>query len=360
MNIIKFFGKKFWVITNKFLVVLVKNKSNKSNSKVKVYYGGAYGGDLGGPLVKIKRLTKNFPEHRYDFNLLYSLSNFPYLTNRSLKTIKRKNIPIILNQNGVYFPGWYGKGWESKNKKLMPAYHLADYIFWQSRFCKESADKFLGKSKAPGEILFNAVDTTKFKSIEKHDEDFTFLTSGVFTDSMFYRLVATVESFNIFQKKQKDSRLIIAGYISDKSKRQINTLILARNLQSKIIFTGSYSQDIAPDIYSRADAYIMLKYMDASPNVVIEAMACGLPVIYSATGGVPELVGQNCGVGLFLKENWESNPYAPEPNEVSEAMNYVLANQKTLSKNARSRAENNFDLQKWLIRHEEIFGRYVN
>ena len=79
-----------------------------------------------------------------------------------MKIIKRNGIPVVLNQNGVYFSGWYGNGWENKNKKLIPAYHLSDYIFWQSEFCKESADKFLGKKNIPGEVLFNAVDTTKF------------------------------------------------------------------------------------------------------------------------------------------------------------------------------------------------------
>jgi len=360
MHFIKFFGKKLWALTNKLLVVLVRNKPNIVNSKIKVYYGGAYKGDLGGPLVKIKRLSKNYPEHRYNFNLLYCLSNFPYLSSRSLKIIKRKNIPIILNQNGVYFSGWHGNRWESKNKKLIPAYHLSDYIFWQSEFCKESADKFLGKSNTPGEVLFNAVDITKFKPVEKENKEFTFLTTGVFTDSMLYRLLATVESFDLFQKKQKETRLTIAGYISKKSKLQINNLIESKNLQGKVKIIGSYAQDLAPEIYTSADAYIMLKYMDASPNVVIEAMACGLPVIYSATGGVPELVGQNCGVGLFLKENWESKPHAPEPNLVSDALSYVLENQKELSLNARRRAEQKFDLQKWLIRHEEVFNKYVN
>jgi glycosyltransferase involved in cell wall biosynthesis len=360
MNIVKLFAKILWVITNKLFVVLVKAKSNDTNSKIKIYYGGAFKGDLGGPLVKVKRLTQNYPEHHYDFNLLYCLSNFPYLSKRSLEIIKRKNIPIVLNQNGVYFSGWYGNGWESKNNKLVPAYQLADYIFWQSEFCQVSANKYLGKNNTPGEVLFNAVDITKFRPIKNNNEEFTFLTTGVFTDSMRYRLVATIEAFSIFHEKQKESRLIIAGYVSNKLKKQVDNLIITRNLQRKIKIIGSYSQNIAPNIYSRADAYIMLKYMDASPNVVIEAMASGLPVIYSATGGVPELVGQDCGVGIFLETSWESKPYAPEPNLVSDAMNYVLVNQKKLSINARSHAENNFDLQKWLIRHEKVFNRYVN
>ena len=360
MSLVKQSGKKFWIVLNMVLVFLVKGKSNKTNAKIKVYYGGAYKGDLGGPFVKVKRLTTNYPEYRYNFNLLYCLSNFPYLSDTSLKIVKRKGIPIVLNQNGVYFSGWYGNGWENKNKKLVPAYHLSDYIFWQSEFCKESADKFLGKRNIPGEILFNAVDTTKFSPIEKQYKEFTFLTTGVFTDSMLYRLVATVEAFYLFQKKQKETRLIIAGYMSMKVQTQIHNLIFARELQNKIRVIGSYSQDFAPEIYSSADAYIMLKYMDASPNVVIEAMASGLPIIYSETGGVPELVGHDAGVGLFLKKSWESEPHAPEPHLVSDAMSYVLANQKSLSMHARSRAVEKFDLQKWLFRHGEVFKSYVN
>ena len=239
-------------------------------------------------------------------------------------------------------------------------YHLADYIFWQSEFCKESADKFLGKTDNPGEILFNAVDTIKFSPTEKQNKEFTFLTTGVFIDSMLYRLVATIEAFYLLQKKQKETRLIIAGYMSMKSQMQVNNLIFARELQSKIHVIGSYSQEFAPEIYSSADAYIMLKYMDASPNVVIEAMACGLPIIYSATGGVPELVGPDAGVGLFLKKSWASEPHAPEPHLISDAMSYVLANQKGLSTYARSRAVEKFDLQTWLFRHGKVFKNYVN
>jgi glycosyltransferase involved in cell wall biosynthesis len=360
MTLVKQFGKKLWVAVNLVLVFLAKDKSNKTNAKIRVYYGGAYKGDLGGPLVKVKRLSTYYPEHRFDFNLLYCLSNFPYLSGTSLEKIKRKGIPIILNQNGVYFSGWYGNGWQDKNKELIPAYQLSDYIFWQSEFCKESADKFLGKNNTLGEILFNAVDTTKFFPREKQSKKFTFLTTGVFIDSMLYRLVATVEAFYLFQKKHRDTSLTIAGYMSKKSQAQTNNLILARGLQNKIKVIGSYSQDSAPDIYASADAYIMLKYMGASPNVVIEAMASGLPVIYSGTGGVPELVGQEAGVGLFLKKSWESEPYAPEPHLISEAMKHVFANQKIFSINARSRAVEKFDLQKWLIRHREVFKKYVN
>jgi glycosyltransferase involved in cell wall biosynthesis len=360
MKIIKHVGKKLWILLNSAIVFLAKKNPTISKSDIKVYYGGAYKGDKGGPLVKVKRLAENFPEHRFDFNLLYCLSNSPYLSEGSLERIKQRNIPIILNQNGVYFSGWYGKGWQKQNEKLKPAYHLADYVFWQSEFCQKAADKFLGKRKNSSEILYNAVDIMKFSPIDKVNKEFTFLTTGVFSDSMLYRLVATIEAFYLFQKKHKDTRLTIAGFISKKTKAQINDLISARELEKKITVSGSYSQVNAPSIYANSDAYIMLKHMDASPNVIIEAMACGLPIVYSASGGVSELVGQKAGIGLSIENRWESKPHAPEPQLISEAMSYIMGDQKAFSIHARSRAVGKFNIKNWMTRHEEVFLKYAN
>ena len=77
--------------------------------------------------------------------------------------LKKRKTPIILNQNGVFYPGWYEKNWKKKNQEMAFLYHQADYVFWQSNFCKLSANKFLGKRIGPGEILYNAVDTSFFK-----------------------------------------------------------------------------------------------------------------------------------------------------------------------------------------------------
>ena len=45
MSLAKQFGKKFWVVLNIVSVFLVKDKSNKTNTEIKIYYGGAYKGD---------------------------------------------------------------------------------------------------------------------------------------------------------------------------------------------------------------------------------------------------------------------------------------------------------------------------
>ena len=48
-----------------------------------------------------------------------------------------------------------------------------------------------------------------------------------------------------------------------------------------------------------------MTFQDNCPSAVIEAMSCGLPILYSSSGGIPELVGKNSGLGLNVSENWE-------------------------------------------------------
>ena len=44
-----------------------------------------------------------------------------------------------------------------KNLEMSNIYHQANFVFWQSEFCKNCANKFW-KRKGPGEVLYNCVD----------------------------------------------------------------------------------------------------------------------------------------------------------------------------------------------------------
>ena len=94
----------------------IKYKSREHDNP-SVFYGGARSGNYGGPLVKVKRLQEHFNEHLFNYNLLYVLSNAPYLPEWSYKLIKTKNIPIVLNQNGVFYEAWYQGNWKQENGK---------------------------------------------------------------------------------------------------------------------------------------------------------------------------------------------------------------------------------------------------
>ncbi|MCC2110529.1 MAG: glycosyltransferase family 4 protein [Hyphomicrobiales bacterium] len=327
---------------------------------VAVYYGGARAGDIGGPLVKVKRLKQYFPEQRWGYTLVYVLSNAPYLPEAALRRLKRRRIPIVHNQNGVFYPAWYDGDFEAENARMAVPYHLADYVFWQSAFCKRSADRFLGERSGPGEILFNGIDTGHFRPATDRDpaRPFTFLITGKLGGHLDYRVTGTIEALALVRRGGLEARLAIAGWVEDGLKARAAALAQRLGIAGAVVFSGPYTQEQAPDIYRAADAYVMTKHNDPCPNTVLEALASGLPVAYSSSGGVPELVGAKAGAGIAAPEIYDK-VWAPDAVNIAAAMAEVAAKRETMAAAARQRAVESFDITHWIGRHEAVFTRLV-
>jgi glycosyltransferase involved in cell wall biosynthesis len=337
--------------------VLVAARVNSPASTARVFYGGARAGDVGGPLVKVKRLRECFPEYWWGYNTIYVLSNAPYLSARALDQLKRKRVGIVHNQDGVFYPAWYAGDWQGENARMAAAYHIADYVFWQSDFCRRAAERFLGHRQGLGEILYNAIDTRRFAptAAPPRNGRVTFLVTGKIGRHLTYRLTNTVESLAAAIGLGLDADLTIAGLIAAEAQAAVHELGKVCGIEDRIRLLGPYTQSQAPEIYRRAQAYVMTKYLDPCPNVVIEAMACGLPVVYSASGGVPELVGPDAGIGIDVLEDWD-HVHMPDPGAVGRAMLKVAENLPAMSAAARSRALERFNIDFWLERHRIVFG----
>jgi len=104
---------------------------------------------------------------------------------------------------------------------------------------------------------------------------------------------------------------------------------------------GKVPHDELPDLMRSVDVFLNLSLYDPCPNVVIEALASGLPVLYVSSGGTPELVGDDAGLVIRNDEN-----FRPQFNE-------IMANLSTYQTNARQHAETNFS-------RDVIFSRYLD
>ena len=360
-RIIKSILRKLIEISIEYYVVFLSKTKKKRKGKPKVFYSGAFSGNLGGARVKVKRLSEYYKNHLFNFDIVYVLSNFNFLTEKTILNLKSRKIPIILNQNGVFYSSWYRGDWKKMNKKMSVPYHESDYVFWQSKFCKQSAEYFLGKRKGRGEILYNAVDTNFFiPQYKKVNRDFTFLITGKIGYELNYRIEISILGLHNAIKKGLNFRLVIAGDIDRGVKEQNLQLIKELGIENKVSFLGKYSQKNAVKIYQMAEAYIMMKYLDPCPNTVIEAMSCGLPVLHSSSGGVPELVGSDAGVSLQVIDNYKNNSVTPTKEEVGSGMITLFENYEVLKKNARRRAVVNFDIEKWIQKHKIIFEKLKN
>ena len=356
INLIKFIIKETLKLLN-FLRVISVSKLPKPKKKIQVFYGGSRSGNIGGPVVKIKKLKRFFPEYKNRFNIIYSLSNNCLLNKKTIEVLQRNNYPIILNQNGVYYPAWYKGNYADKNLMNKVLYHQANYVFWQSKFCKSASEKFLGKRKnKAGEILYNAVDTNLFKPKKQTKGGFNFLITGNISRNNNYRISSVLCALKEVLKYRSDIYLTIAGNIVDKKSFILEATKLG--IIQNINFIGKFKQIDAPKIYQMADAYITMSYQDNCPSAVIEAMSCGLPILYSASGGIPELVDQNSGIGLKVDLKWQKIQL-PNLKDISEGMIKITENKNSMSEGARERAVEKFDIEYWINRHEYIFDLFL-
>jgi glycosyltransferase involved in cell wall biosynthesis len=305
-----------------------------------------------------------YPNSNRKFNTIYlASSNLPLDWAQLIWLAKRKSASLVLNQNGVGYYGWYGRGWEKINAPLKKILHSADYVFYQSNFCKLSADIFLGERLGPWEILYNPVDTQAFSPSKKHlDMDrLVILIAG--SHSQFYRVQTAVQTLSAIIQRHREVKLIIAGRLqwtlnNSEAQRKLYDLAHELKVENHIQYIGPYTQKQAPEIFNSAHILIHPQYNDACPSLVLEAMACGLPVVYSHSGGTPELVGEEAGIGIPSVLSWDE-VIPPSPEEMAEAVIKIAERRQEYSKAARQRAINHFDIEHWIKRHQIIFSQLI-
>jgi glycosyltransferase involved in cell wall biosynthesis len=331
-----------------------------SARKIAVHYGGARAVGAGGPRVKVRRLREQFPEAGWRFNLVYTLSSAPYLSGAALARLRRRGTPVVHNQNGTFYPAWFGGDWRAENRRMARAFHAANHVFFQSEYCRRAAHKHLGERDGPSEILYNAVDTAQFTPDQSHGVDgpVRFLVTGRFGHHHRYRLEVAVAGLRAARDAGLDARLTIAGQFDSKTLLEIRQQVTELDLQNSVTFPGPYSQSEAPGVYRAADIFLLTTHQDACPNAVLEAMACGLPVLFSDNGGVPELVGTEAGVGLACPEDWETSR-PPTTEAMGEGMLKIAEQREAMGTVARTRAVERFDIQLWIHRHREVFEQLL-
>jgi glycosyltransferase involved in cell wall biosynthesis len=108
-------------------------------------------------------------------------------------------------------------------------------------------------------------------------------------------------------------------------------------------WTGLVQPDEIPAIDRSAHLFFAADIHPACPNAVIEALACGLPVVGFDTGALNELVPSGAGkIVPYGADPW--NLEQPDFDGLADAALDVLVNQESYRQEARSHAETNLSL----------------
>lgn len=163
------------------------------------------------------------------------------------------------------------------------------------------------------------------------------------------RVSDTIRVFDIV-RKEVPSKLLLVGDGPDRS--ECERLSRDLGLQKDVIFLGK--QDALVDILNSADLFLMPSQSESFGLSALEAMSCGVPVISSSVGGLPELIVHN------------ETGYIAEIGDIERMAKYaidLLTNEKKyelFSQNSRARSINCFDKNIIVPQYEACYEKILN
>ena len=107
----------------------------------------------------------------------------------------------------------------------------------------------------------------------------------------------------------------VLDIVGDGTEREAcEAIVRDQGLSEHVFFHGLQPKSAVAEFMRRSDFFVLPSHWDNSPCVIVEAMASGLPVVATRTGGIPEFVGEDSG--LLVPPG--------EPGALSEALAKML------------------------------------
>lgn len=252
----------------------------------------------------------------------------------------------------------------AQNKYLSEKLKLANFIIFQSLFSKKASEKITHLPKNLFSkchvISVPGIDSNFFipPKFSQYPKQIRLISIGRLEEAKGYPLL--LRSIKILTKEFPDILLTIVGDGSQKN--QLETYISKNNLQKNIKLLGFI--DHGPRLINllHQHQYFILpsitdseKVHDVHPNVVKEAMSCGLIVITSRLGGITEIINNTKNAFLI-------NKISPKNiAKIIKIVHHLSPSQKNnVSQSARQTILKNHQQEKICLQLKQIFSNYIN
>jgi glycosyltransferase involved in cell wall biosynthesis len=222
--------------------------------------------------------------------------------------------------------------------------HLADYIVYQSDFSRDWWNRVYGKRPLPHQVTYNGVDLEQYSPIGPEtlptDHYRILLVEGRLIGAYARGLHMAINlAENLRVEHDLTVELMVVGLVSDEIKARAHTL--AHNLW--ITWGEVVPREDIPAIDRAAHVLFSTDLNAACPNSVIEAMACGLPVLAYDTGALAEIVQDGAGeIVPYGADHWQLED--PQVPPLARACLKILQDNPIYRQRARARAEAAFGL----------------
>lgn len=185
-------------------------------------------------------------------------------------------------------------------ERAMFAHPALRAVICNSQMVADEVVRYYGVSRDKLQVIYNGVDTDAFHlGLAGEYRLATRSAAGIpndvpvllFVGSGFERKGVPQLLRAAARMQRADARIVIVG--ADRKLKAMQQLSEGLGLSRRVLFTGPL-KDVRP-WYGAADGFVLPTLYDPCPNAVLEALACGLPVVTSTTCGAQEWVrsGEN-------------------------------------------------------------------
>lgn len=233
-----------------------------------------------------KYLKQHLSNHTYD--LCHVFFGFP---TGLLAYLQCMRLPYIVSVRGSDVPG-YNQRFALDYIILRP---LLNRIYRSASAVVANSSQFadLFQQQFPGlqaKIITNGIDTKAFKPVEhKSSNTIKIVTSA--------RLIPRkgIDVLINACKRLHDNNIAFELHIAGEGPEEepLKQLCHKLRLSSHVFFLGRIERSAMQSLLPQCDIFVLPSYAEGMSNAVLEALACGLPLILTSTGGTAELIKEN-------------------------------------------------------------------
>ena len=268
----------------------------------------------------------------------------------ALRNARRRGIRIVQRLDGINWVHrihWAGPRYTlraiygNRNLSFIRA-RLADHVIYQSQFIKHWWEDWYRPARVPSSVIINGVDIDRYTPQGLHERPSghyrLLVVEGSLAGGLSYGLLNAASLASAVSKKFK-IELMIVGHVDERTKHK-----LKHQSRFRLQFMDTVPREHIPWLMRSSHLLFSAEVNPPCPNSVIEALACGLPVVGFDTGSLSELVQGDAGRLV----PYGSNPWkleTPDIPALADAAVTVLDDQHRFRTAARERAEALFNVE---------------
>ena len=282
-----------------YTTVLTCSRSNHGHAKIDDY-NVIYRKILFSPLGNSfsPHIFRTLLKIRDDYDLIHAHCHL-FLSTIMASLVRRiGSPPLIITTHGIMSasaPDWFNLLYMKTIGKW--TLKSADRVICYTEMEKDKLANMLKIDSEKISVIPNGVDTDLFRPDPNNNKQsnqsnaITILWVGRFVRGKGVEYL--IQAAKILVKAVPDLKILLVG--DGPSKGKIKSLIEKFNLKKNVIIKENVPNENMPEVYQKSDIFVLPSLNEGVPKTLLEAMACGIPVIISEFPHLEELI-KNAGL----------------------------------------------------------------